>query len=115
MLSLLCLTFPSSIFVIWQVLRNFQNPYQLFKNSSRIIVFLTGLHEYEQLDISEAEVAKDVEIMKSQKWLLTGQASYEDLPLSSRLWYFRLPIKVHVWMGELSFLLWFALYILTII
>ena len=28
--------------------------------------------------------AKDVEIMKDQKWPLTGQAMYEDLPLSSK-------------------------------
>ena len=30
------------------------------------------------------DIAKDVEVMKGEKWPLTGQALYEDLPLSSK-------------------------------
>ena len=42
------------------------------------------MHEYEQISVSEEDVAKDVEIMKGQKWPLTGEAMVEDLPLSAK-------------------------------
>ena len=40
--------------------------------------------EYQQVEVSKEEISADVEVMKSQNWLLTGSASYEDLPFSSR-------------------------------
>ncbi len=59
------------------------DPFCMRKTFGTLMLHL-GLHEYEQVPIDQTEIDKDVEKMKAEKWPLTGTASYEDLPLSSR-------------------------------
>ena len=49
-----------------------------------LLILYIGLHEYEQIDIDRKAIDEDVDIMKAHQWPLTGQASLEDLSLSSR-------------------------------
>lgn len=59
------------------------DPFALRKTFGTLMLHL-DLAEYQQVQIDSAEIEKDVEKVKANKWPLTGQASYDDLPTSSK-------------------------------
>ena len=60
------------------------DPFAMRKTFGSLLLHI-GFLEYEQSVPSEAEIEADVQRMKACNWSLTGaEASYEDLPLSSR-------------------------------
>ena len=59
------------------------DPFCMRKTFGALLLHI-GIQEYEQIASTEAEIEADVQRMKACNWPLGAEASYEDLPLSSR-------------------------------